>query len=593
MNVAVTRARRHMCVIGDSETLSGDKFLATLLEYATCRGEVRTAVEYEEMALGQAAGREERLGLSQQIASSAATLGISQLSPAGMKKTAGGGGGGGGKAALVNKKTGGGGGGGGALLDNENLQRIKEERKAARTAKLSSAVLRQMKKFIKACDKAIPPSCGEEGLAEDKVGEGRGDTNAQCHPLGVPLLMQASHIGAVSGQIALALPRDTPPFNTVVYSVSAPPLEALGVGVSLSESSSSSSSSFSSSAPPALPTLAYSSTALKSFHRALVHETAASLGLPHVSVGEGEGRFVRVWWVPGWVRGRNAHERGEIRGGPPRVDDEDEDGDDDYDHHKEEGYLSHSDDGASEAESGGGGEGEMGTTTLTSYSANTTTPTALQFTSNVEEQRSQQDVNATMDASSHCRTPPLSEPTIIAPSSSSLAQLHAERMARSSGKKKSVEALDTRLKEWGEGVPPVPPLKKDSSKSDGKNRPAKSTIASTTAGGAKGKKQQQKTTKGGIKLEFGVPIVPVKQVGGDDLDDDAFLDALVASQGICAADKCGVGTKTTGTTCRFCHLRFCIAHGHAEVHGCGDAVRSAAKLHWAKEGGKLALGVQK
>ncbi|XP_046352610.1 DNA-binding protein SMUBP-2-like [Haliotis rufescens] len=46
INVAITRARRHVAVICDSETVSHDKFLKTLVEYFTERGEVWSAQEY-------------------------------------------------------------------------------------------------------------------------------------------------------------------------------------------------------------------------------------------------------------------------------------------------------------------------------------------------------------------------------------------------------------------------------------------------------------------------------------------------------------------------------------------------------------------
>ncbi|KAL3878418.1 hypothetical protein ACJMK2_030771 [Sinanodonta woodiana] len=51
INVAVTRARRHLCVIGDSETVSHDKFLKTLVEYLTTKGEVQTAHQYIDAAI--------------------------------------------------------------------------------------------------------------------------------------------------------------------------------------------------------------------------------------------------------------------------------------------------------------------------------------------------------------------------------------------------------------------------------------------------------------------------------------------------------------------------------------------------------------
>ena len=47
MNVAVTRARRHCALVGDSETLSHNAFLARLLAWFEAHGEVRSAAEYE------------------------------------------------------------------------------------------------------------------------------------------------------------------------------------------------------------------------------------------------------------------------------------------------------------------------------------------------------------------------------------------------------------------------------------------------------------------------------------------------------------------------------------------------------------------
>ncbi|KAL3841236.1 hypothetical protein ACJIZ3_025827 [Penstemon smallii] len=46
MNVAVTRARRQCCIICDTETVSGDKFLKRLIEYFEEHGEYLSASEY-------------------------------------------------------------------------------------------------------------------------------------------------------------------------------------------------------------------------------------------------------------------------------------------------------------------------------------------------------------------------------------------------------------------------------------------------------------------------------------------------------------------------------------------------------------------
>jgi ATP-dependent RNA/DNA helicase IGHMBP2 len=48
LNVAVTRARRHVCVVGDSATLAHDAFLAGLVEYCQINGEYRSAWEYRD-----------------------------------------------------------------------------------------------------------------------------------------------------------------------------------------------------------------------------------------------------------------------------------------------------------------------------------------------------------------------------------------------------------------------------------------------------------------------------------------------------------------------------------------------------------------
>ncbi|MBI4601727.1 MAG: AAA family ATPase, partial [Planctomycetes bacterium] len=45
-NVAVTRARRHLAVIGDSATISRHAFLGRLVEHCQARGEYRSAWEY-------------------------------------------------------------------------------------------------------------------------------------------------------------------------------------------------------------------------------------------------------------------------------------------------------------------------------------------------------------------------------------------------------------------------------------------------------------------------------------------------------------------------------------------------------------------
>lgn len=45
MNVAVTRARRHCALVGDSETLGQHPFLARLVDYFSQHGDYASAAE--------------------------------------------------------------------------------------------------------------------------------------------------------------------------------------------------------------------------------------------------------------------------------------------------------------------------------------------------------------------------------------------------------------------------------------------------------------------------------------------------------------------------------------------------------------------
>ena len=51
INVAITRARRHLAIVADSETVSHDEFLKSLVEYMSSAGEVRSAHEYLQDSL--------------------------------------------------------------------------------------------------------------------------------------------------------------------------------------------------------------------------------------------------------------------------------------------------------------------------------------------------------------------------------------------------------------------------------------------------------------------------------------------------------------------------------------------------------------
>lgn len=48
INVAITRARRHLAVVCDSETVGHDAFLKSLVDYMSANGVVKTAQEFVE-----------------------------------------------------------------------------------------------------------------------------------------------------------------------------------------------------------------------------------------------------------------------------------------------------------------------------------------------------------------------------------------------------------------------------------------------------------------------------------------------------------------------------------------------------------------
>ena len=48
INVAITRARRHLAVVCDSDTVSNHKFLKAMVDYMTEKGEIRSAQQYIE-----------------------------------------------------------------------------------------------------------------------------------------------------------------------------------------------------------------------------------------------------------------------------------------------------------------------------------------------------------------------------------------------------------------------------------------------------------------------------------------------------------------------------------------------------------------
>jgi ATP-dependent RNA/DNA helicase IGHMBP2 len=55
-----------------------------------------------------------------------------------------------------------------------------------------------------------------------------------------------------------------------------------------------------------------------------------------------------------------------------------------------------------------------------------------------------------------------------------------------------------------------------------------------------------------------------------ELDDDAFLDSLIAEKDKCYHKGCKTSTKVMSETCKYCKHIYCLSHFTPEIHGCGD-----------------------
>jgi len=73
-----------------------------------------------------------------------------------------------------------------------------------------------------------------------------------------------------------------------------------------------------------------------------------------------------------------------------------------------------------------------------------------------------------------------------------------------------------------------------------------------------------------------------KQQTGADSDSEVdeemeFLENLAAASRKCAYTNCAKSVMTIATVCPFCKLSFCMSHGLAETHGCGEIARATAR----------------
>ena len=76
---------------------------------------------------------------------------------------------------------------------------------------------------------------------------------------------------------------------------------------------------------------------------------------------------------------------------------------------------------------------------------------------------------------------------------------------------------------------------------------------------------------------------PVDDVNGDD-EFDTLCEQFQKLDKVCNFPKCKVLVATIGVNCKFCMIRFCLSHSMAEIHGCGDEARKAARQQITREG---------
>ena len=60
-------------------------------------------------------------------------------------------------------------------------------------------------------------------------------------------------------------------------------------------------------------------------------------------------------------------------------------------------------------------------------------------------------------------------------------------------------------------------------------------------------------------------------------DDDEIPDLCIKKNNCCSYSGCKKSIKLLGQTCKFCCKLFCISHHQAEIHGCGEEAKVAAR----------------
>lgn len=552
MNVAVTRARRHVAIVADSDTVSSDPHLRSLLQHAEAHGEVRSAAEY-------------LLDGGPSVATAAAARAA--------KKDGAAGGAGAGDAAA-------------AAAAAEAAAAAAAARQAATAEAKRASARKLLRTFIEQVDAALKAGAAAAGAAAAAASS----SGAEATPAGATAASSSGAEAAPSSAAAASLCAadaswtslaPIPVGNLGSGGKSAPKAsvafaDAAAVAFPIQTSASKAADASAAGASLAAAPVTVTATAvlelpagLNAFDRRVVHEAAdevaAELGveLQHESIDGG---------AAGGAAGAGGDAAAASDVAVPA---------------------------AGPASAGGGRRlivrysAPIPAAVLPSKAAATadtsSRPAGATSVGAASAAAGGAGAASSSSGSAAASSPAGSSvPSAYSGANSLLKALHDKRMAAaaaaSAGKPTADEAA---------AVPSALPGKSTSGGAAGTAGKASSGAGKGAKGGAGGgAAASASASKASVMSKVGgsgASALP-RAIPDTGDDDDALLDALLASSKHCACSGCKKPVTTTGTTCAHCRLRFCYSHGLPEEHGCGDAARAAARSGWAGAGGSPALG---
>lgn len=586
MNVAVTRGRRHVAIVCDSDTVSADPFLGRLLDYMHAHGEVRTALDYEE-TVNTASGSDafQQLG-------SGDTAGFSSRA-----KTRGNGGGA--TAAATGRSK-------GPTADDAAVKRRQE----AKSILLS--ITRQLQAFIKAVEASATldavacsiPADGPIGalLTAAPVVVDGASIHLRYPPALTPLRRALVHKAATAAGLQHSSVGEGDA-RAISVTFAAAPQRVVAIAAAKAANAAARAIKPKRGALPA-PTAATGNTATSAAASTTPLDQAggawvAMLADMHLSSDDDDDddeAAVEVAAAESAVTVEAAAAEAEAEGA-------DGEGAEEQDEAAATGAASAN--GGAAATSGGAGKRKRNKAkkTATNGSASAASGGSL------------------LGSDAGSLVPGVKPPA----GNSLLAQLHAERLARAPPPTPSLLLGAAAKRDDAPSIVVGTASSKQNKEKEKKPAAAAPPPVPAAASAASGGTGTPNTGLGadGVRREYGVRVEPVKPVpdlkatakssaekkkgkgkgksggaggGGagdaaaeeEEDEEMALLDAVLAASRTCAVVGCKTSTTMTGTTCKHCNARFCYSHGLPEVHGCGGAARAEARGEWKGGAGMAA-----